>query len=233
MVEENILLGVARDITQRREMEDALKQALADKDLLIREIYHRTKNNLVVVQSLLKLQSRRIKDREARTMFNESRDRLKALSMVHERLYKSGDYKTVNFPGYVRSLVSGLSGSHNNLRSNVKLTLDIRKESMDVNTVIPCGLIINELVTNCLKHAFSGEEKGEIAVSCHTLDDTCTLDVHDNGVGLPEGFDVKKAASFGLELVDSLAKQIGGTFEIYSDEEGTTARLKFRDKREE
>jgi len=225
-------IALEAEIEDRKDIEDSLKDALRDKDLLVKEVHHRTKNNLTVIQSLLRLQSRRITDQNTRDLFDQSRERLQALSMVHERLYRSADLRSVEFSEYVRSLAHALAGSHENVQGHIRLNIDIPKTSLGLNSAIPCGLIINELVTNSIKHAFPEGRKGTIRISFQkSADGQCWLEVADDGIGFPPGTSIENSDSFGIEIVRSLTTQLHGTFGVQSGSEGTVARITFMENK--
>ncbi|MFC1769481.1 bacteriohemerythrin [Nitrospirota bacterium] len=217
--------GIMLDISDKKLAEDKLKQALdelkqalKDKDMLIKEVHHRVKNNLAVIQSLLSLQSSDVQDEKTKDVLQESQSRVRAMSMIHERLYQSSDISSINLPEYINSLATQLFDTYRTDASNVKLLVDIPNISLDVDTVIPCGLIINELLSNALKHAFPGSREGVISISIETQSNgNRTLMVKDNGIGIPESFDISKTRSLGMKIVNSLASQIGCGVEIIND----------------
>ncbi|WP_321421343.1 PAS domain S-box protein [uncultured Methanobacterium sp.] len=208
---------ISRDITDIKETQIKLEQALQDKEMLMKEIYHRVKNNLMVISSLLNLQSRYIKDEEARAMFKESQERAQSMAMIHERLYRSADLKHINFGDYIRKLANDLFRTYVADPSRIKLELDVEDVMIDINIAIPLGLMVNELISNSIKHAFPGESGGEIRVKFQESDHHCVLEVSDNGVGFPSDFEPEKADSLGLQLVNSLTQQIGGELELERD----------------
>ena len=202
---------------------EGLKQALADKDMLIREVHHRVKNNLLVIQSLLNLQSSKIKDEDTKGLFNESQDRVQAMSMIHERLYQSTDLSSVDFPEYIRSLVTLLFRNYKMDATNVTLKIDIPEITLDIDTIIPCGLIINELVSNAFKHAFP-HGMGELYVGMEEEGENKVLVVKDNGIGLPDKIDIYHTNTLGMQIVGALSTQLGGHPEIIRDK-GTEFRI--------
>jgi len=218
---------ISRDITDIKETQIKLEQALQDKEMLMKEIYHRVKNNLMVISSLLNLQSRYIKDEEARVMFKESQERAQSMAMIHERLYRSADLKHINFGDYIRKLANDLFRTYVADPSRIKLELDVEDVMIDINIAIPLGLMVNELISNSIKHAFPGERSGEIRVKFKEIDNNCVFEVSDNGVGFPPDFDPEKADSLGLQLVNSLTQQIGGELELERDH-GTDFRITFQ-----
>lgn len=198
------------DITERKQAEVRLKASLKEKEVLLREIHHRVKNNLQIISSLLNLQSRNLKDEKARDMFKESQVRVRSMALVHEKLYRSEDLSNVDFSEYIRNLAEHLFhvyGVH-----DVDLKIDIENVFLDINTAIPCGLIISELISNSLKYAFPKGGGGELKVGLRRdSEEFYKLTVGDSGKGLPEDFDIKSGDSLGLQLVDMLTEQLNGS----------------------
>jgi two-component sensor histidine kinase len=213
---------------ERKAAEQKLKTSLREKEVLLREIHHRVKNNLQIISSLLNLQSRYIEDEPALDMFRESRNRVRSMALVHEKLYRSQDLSEVDFGAYIESLSCHLFMSYSMDSTKIDLDLDVKDVYLDINTSIPCGLIINELVSNSLKHAFPGREKGKIHVGV-SLDNggKIQLVVRDDGVGLPEDLDVKQSETLGLQLVTMLVEQLQGQMNI-ENKNGTTFEIIFK-----
>jgi len=219
--------GIVEDITERKEAEEKLKTSLVEKEILLREIHHRVKNNLQIISSLLNLQSRHVKDEPALDMFHESRNRVRSMALVHEKLYKSDDLAKVDFCEYIRSLGRHLFMSYGINSTEIDLDVSVRDVFLDINTSIPCGLIINELISNSLKHAFSGREQGKIRVVLQAEKNSkYKLAVSDDGVGLPKGLDVTQTESLGLQLVTMLVEQLQGTLNI-DNNKGTSFEIVF------
>jgi PAS domain S-box-containing protein len=218
-------IHVAREITGRKRAEERMKASLREKEILIREIYHRSKNNLTVISGLLNLQAQSMKDREAAGVFREANNRVRSMSMIHERLCRSAAAGSIDFPEYVRALADELFNSFGARRPKVVAKVDIPDIPLDINTIIPMGMLVNELVTNALKHAFPGNAKGEIRVSAN-MDEKAgyTLAVSDTGVGLPEGLDVRDTDTLGMQLITMLSKQLNGSIEVLRDK-GTEFRI--------
>jgi PAS domain S-box-containing protein len=213
-----------RDVTDRKRSEN-LKQSLEEKEILLQEIHHRVKNNIQVISSLIQLQSRHIKDEKYREMFKESRDRIRSMALVHERLYQSENLANIDFNKYIRDLAYNLRRSYGATGIVLNVECDV---SLGIDTAIPCGLIINELISNSLKHAFPGNREGEIRIVFHSLNENIELIVCDNGVGLPDGMDFRNTESLGLHLVTILAEgQLRGEISVDTSK-GTMFRIVFQ-----
>jgi PAS domain S-box-containing protein len=222
--------GIATDITERKKAQEQIEKSLKEKEVLLREVYHRVKNNMQIITSLLNLQSRYARDGEYREMFRESHNRIKSMSLVHEKLYQSKDLSTIDFKEYINDIAKGLFLSYGANKSKIALIMDINNISIDINTAIPCGLIINELVTNSLKHAFPDGKEGEIKIAIHsTNENTIELVVGDNGIGISEDVDFKTTESLGLQLVTMLSEnQLHGEI-ILDRSKGTEFTIKFKE----
>jgi len=219
------LLGISEDITERKQTEAQLEKSLKEKEILIKEIYHRVKNNLAVVSGLLNIQSTYIKDRQAIAAIHDTRDRIFSMSAVHSQLYHSEDYSTVDFKEYIKNLASNIFYA-SKMSGRVKFHLDLDDITLPIDKAIPCGLLINEIVTNALKHAFPENQKGNLRIITHSLDEkNCEIIINDDGIGIPKSFDIEKAKSLGLKLIDMMAKQIDGTLEIII-KKGTEFRIR-------
>jgi PAS domain S-box-containing protein len=217
-----VLDGSIQDITERRDAEETLRVSLHEKEVLLREIHHRVKNNLQIISSLVNLQSNRTEDESARGIFRDIRDRVHSMALVHENLYRSDNLSRINFANYIRTLVNELGRAYASSCA-IRLTMDLEPLSLSVDTAIPCGLVVNELVTNAYKHAFRNRPEGEISLSLHQAsDDTIILTVRDNGTGMPPGMDWKQHPSLGLQLAQMLSKQINGKLHL-----GTTQGTEF------
>ncbi|EKQ54185.1 MAG: PAS domain S-box [Methanobacterium sp. Maddingley MBC34] len=210
---EMMVLSILRDITRRKESEAKLRKSLDEKELLLKEIHHRVKNNLMVISSLLNLQSKYIKDKAALEVFRESQRRARSMALIHTMLYQSIDLKCINFGDYITKLTQELFRTYVT-SDNIQLNMDVGDILLDINTSIPLGLIVNELVSNSLKHAFPNGEKGEITVKFHKNNDYYTFQVADTGIGFPEDLDFRKTNSLGMRLVNTLTDQIDGEIEL-------------------
>jgi len=201
----------------KHEAGELVKASLREKEALLREIHHRVKNNLQVISSLLSLQAGRVKDKQALEMFRDSQSRVKSLAMIHEKLYRSTDLARINFADYIEGLIVDLYHLYAINPEVITTKIDVHDVSLDIGTAVPCGLIICELLSNSLKHAFPGGRKGEVRVDLRSADgNKLALVVADDGVGLPKGLDFRKTESLGLQLVCTLADQLGGAIELGS-----------------
>ena len=212
---EEALIKLNEGLEQRvKDRTEQINASLEEKVVLLREIHHRVKNNLQIIISLLKLQSRYMTDENTIAAFRECQNRVMAMSLVHEKLYQSEDISKIDLGNYVRFLGNSLFQFFGRSGKGVTFTTDIQNISLDINTAIPVGLMINELVSNSLKHAFPDGRAGEISIAIHQKDRQLTIVYKDNGVGIPADFDWLNAKSLGLRLVISLVEQLQGTIEL-------------------
>ncbi|MCW7073577.1 MAG: PAS domain S-box protein [Methanophagales archaeon] len=202
------------DITEIRRSEEQIKASLRDKEALLKEVHHRVKNNLQVISSLLNLQLGYIKDKQVIEIFRESQNRVKLMALIHEKLYQSEDLTVIDFGEYIRELAAYIYYSYRANSSIVALKINAGSVLLDINTAISCGLIINELVSNSLKYAFTECKEGEIYIELHSDNNMYTLIFSDNGVGFPDDLDFRSTETLGLQLVITLIKQLKGTIEI-------------------
>lgn len=215
------------DITDRKLMEEDLKKSLKEKEILIKEIHHRVKNNLMVISSLLSLQSRYIKDKKAISAFKESQNRAQSMALIHESLYQSSDLKHINLGDYIRNLVNKLYNSYV-VDENIQMNLDVDDLMVDINIVVPIGLIVNELVSNSLKHAFP-QKSGTVNIHFNKKDGDYILIIADNGKGFSEEIDFQNTDSLGLQIVNTLTSQIQGNIKLNRDN-GTEFVIRFKDE---
>jgi len=202
------------EITQRQEAEKKLKSSYDEKVLLLKEIHHRVKNNLQIIASLLNLQSRYIKDESTLATIRESQNRVKAMALVHEKLYRSEDISHISLNDYLKFLGTGLFKFYDARSRGIQFRLEIHDVNVDINSAIPLGLIINELISNSLKYAFPEGRTGEIAISVTKEEHTLTIIFRDTGVGIPAELDWQNTQSLGLRLVNTLVDQMTGTIEL-------------------
>jgi two-component sensor histidine kinase len=211
----NGLIDIDRDITDLKAVNVKIKRSLKEKEILLKEVYHRVKNNLQVVMSLLHIQSKTITDPATLEAFQESQDRIRMMSLIHEKLYESEDLSMINFSGYIHSLVDYLRQAYPTVSKNVDININSQELYLGADKAIPCGLIINEVISNAYKYAFGDERKGEINIEFSSpKKNKHTLVISDNGVGFPLDIDFKKAKSMGMVLINTLTEQIGGTVEL-------------------
>ncbi len=201
---------------QVRDRTVQIRTALEEKSVLLREVHHRVKNNLQIVASLLALQSRKVKSPESLALFQESMDRVRAMALIHENLYRSESAAAIGAADYIRRLANDLMAAYALRAGNVHLKLDAADVPLSPDTAFPCGLIINELVSNSLKHAFPEGRSGTIRIGLRRDGEDIELTVADDGKGLPDGIDAASGGSLGLRLVRNLAGQLGGTFQVES-----------------
>jgi PAS domain S-box-containing protein len=221
-------IHIAHDITQRKKMEEKLEKTLEEKNTLMKEIYHRTKNNLMVISSLLSLQSRYIKDENTQSIFKESQNRAKSMAMIHEKLYRSGDLEHLNFTEYIINLSNDLYDTYTLDKNLIKLVLDFDDVTLNVEISIPLALILNELLTNSLKHAFPNGKGGEIKVELKKYDEILKLTVSDNGIGFPEDRDYHNTDTLGMLIINSLTDQIDGELNLEKNN-GTKFTVTFKE----
>ncbi len=223
-------LSSGEDITQRKQAEEQIKAALKEKEVLLREIHHRVKNNMQIVSSLLRLQSRYTKDKQSLDIFKASRSRIESMAFIHEKLYQSKDLTKIDFNDYVNTLVRNLFTTYGVSTARIKLNIDIKHVSLPLDKAIPCGLIINELVSNSLKYAFPANKQGEIRITLYpTNENQLELIVSDNGISIPENIDFRNTDSLGLHLVTILAEdQLQGEISL-NRTEGTEFKIKFKE----
>jgi two-component sensor histidine kinase len=222
-------LAVLTDITDRKIAERQIEESLREKEVLLREVHHRVKNNLNVIHSLLSLQSDYAADEFHRQMFEETQARVRSMAEAHERLYRSESLATLDIDDYVGSLVDHLVGESPATGGRIHLNREIVDVSFGLDTAIPLGMIVNELVSNCLKHAFPDERNGEIGISIRRMDeDEFELKVRDDGAGISKEINLDAPDSLGLDLVDAFVKMLHGRIEI-SANGGTTVLIRFKE----
>jgi two-component sensor histidine kinase len=210
-----MVLSAIVDISDRKQKEERIQAALKEKDILLAEIHHRVKNNLQLVHSLLDLQSARIQDAAALSMLRDSRNRVQSMAMIHQILYESKDFATIDFGTFLHSLVPALVSSYSVNPGRVGCSITAVGVHLPLNIAIPCGLLLNELISNSLKHAFPGDARGEIVIDLgRDATDHVVLAVTDDGVGIASDFDVTTTATLGLQLVTLLAEQVGAELTV-------------------
>jgi two-component sensor histidine kinase/CheY-like chemotaxis protein len=199
---------------ERKRAEEQIKASLKEKEVLLREIHHRVKNNLQIISSLLQLQSAYVESKHDLRIFRESQNRIKSMALIHQKLYQSQDLAKINLAEYIRSLARHLFQSFGIDSEAISLEISAQDIVLGIDTAVPCGLIINELITNSLIHAFP-TRKGRISIDFHrNKDSKFSLTVGDNGVGFPKTMDVRNSQSLGWQLIGALADQLGATVDI-------------------
>ncbi len=220
------LVGVARDITERVAAEERIRSSLAEKEVMLKEIHHRVKNNLQVISSLLNLQSAQAQEPAIVAALKESQGRVRSMALVHEELYRSSNLADIDMASYIRKLTNNLFFAYQTAGTRVRLDIDVHDVYLPIDAAVPCGLIINELVSNALKYAFRKRSTGVVTVRFGAEGDMFRLMVGDDGVGLPSELDVEHSESLGLQLVSILAKQLRATLEV-DRSRGTSFALSF------
>jgi two-component sensor histidine kinase len=215
------------EVKERKSTEDKLKSLLEEKELLMKEVHHRVKNNMTVIYSLLNLQADKVEDGQYKEMFNDSMNRIKTMSSIHEKLYRSEDLSRIVFSDYISDLADRMYESYGLSPQTVKLKKDIDRIILGIDAATPCGLIVGELLSNALKYAFPEGRQGEIRVSLCEHDDEVELTVSDNGKGIPEGVDFRNTGTLGLNLVNALVRQLQGKIKLYR-ENGAGFQITFR-----
>ncbi len=223
--------GVAEDVTARRAAEEGIRASLREKEILLREVHHRVKNNLQLIVSLLNLQAAYADGAADRERFIESRNRVASMALAHEELYRANDLASVNVADYVERLARKLVLS--SVDAEVELALELPPLFLPVSAAIPCGLILNELVTNAIKHAFPSRDAGRISIAARRKGRQVEVRVTDDGVGLPEGFDPAGGTTLGMQLVGSLVAQLGGRLEVISGLAGASFVVRFEESEAE
>jgi len=210
-----MVLSTVIDISERKQREERIRAALDEKELLLGEIHHRVKNNLQVIHSLLDLQAMRIKDPTAQRMLRDSENRIRSMSLIHQTLYQSNDFAGVDFQYFLRMLSPALMKAYGPERGGVELNIDVQQVQLPIGVAIPCGLIVNELVTNALKHGFANGRQGNIWIElASTATDEISLAVSNDGAPIPEDLNLDQQTTLGMQLVRLLTEQIHGRSEI-------------------
>ena len=222
-----VILSVIRDITERKKAEERIRESLQEKEIMLQEIHHRVKNNMQIMSSLIRLQFARSDNEEMQKLVTESQNRIRSMTLVHEILYQSKDFARINVQKYVKKLVSNLKIMHDDKMAPIDIKMNTGDFFMDINRSIPCGLIINELVSNSLVHAFPKNKSGTIDIQFKAEEnDKFKLIVRDNGIGFPKDINLKNPDSLGLQIVSDLVKQLNGRLEV-DRKKGTTFTIYF------
>ncbi len=218
--------GIGHDITEKKIAEKKLKESLIEKEVLLKEIHHRVKNNMQVISSILNLQSAYVKDQQTLNILKESQNRIKSMAFIHESLYTTKDFSKINFSEYITNLCQNLFRTYEVYEDRISLELDIQDFYLNLDLAIPCGLIINELISNILKYAFEDNQKGLVKITLTIQKKIVTLLVSDNGKGIPESVDIYNTETLGLQLINSLVEQIDGKL-FLSTENGAEFKIQF------
>ncbi|MDY7004573.1 MAG: PAS domain-containing protein [Cyanobacteriota bacterium] len=220
-------IGSCIDISDRKKAEEQIQDSLQEKEILLKEIHHRVKNNLHIISNLLDLQSDYIESQKVQELFADSQNRIQSMALIHEQLYQSKNLGQVDFSEYIHALIDNLFCSYGDRESQIKPIINVEAITLNLETAIPCGLLINEVVTNSFKHAFPDGKSGEICIELHQdRQEKVYINIKDNGIGIPPDFDWQNSSSLGLKLVRILSKQLKA--EIYFDgHKGTVVNLKF------
>lgn len=222
------LVSLGLEASERKKVEKKLRASLDEKELLMKEIHHRVKNNLTVISSLLNLQSHYIHDKETLDIFRESQNRARSMALIHEKLYKSNDLRKITFGEYLRNLTEQLFYSYN-ISPRINLNMEIENLDVDINTSVPLALIVNEIISNSLKHAFEGQNTGNVSIKFYKKADEYELIIEDDGIGFPDDLDFKNINSLGIQIVNSLTNQLNGRIAMERTI-GTKFTLNFKDK---
>jgi PAS domain S-box-containing protein len=210
--------GIYRDITRRKKTEEKIARDLKEKEVLLKEIHHRVKNNMQIISSLLNMQIRYVKDEADKEIFRESQNRIKSMALIHERLYKSDDLTHISFEEYTRKVVSYLLASYESGPKNIDFIFDIEDVAIPINQAIPLGLIVNEIISNSLKYAFKDTPKPVIHITLHKIDSRFEMIIQDNGCGLDLSKKPEESKTMGIHLIKTLTAQLHGTLDMESDQ---------------
>jgi two-component sensor histidine kinase/HAMP domain-containing protein len=218
---------LTNEVAERKQAEELIRASLHEKEILLKEIHHRVKNNLQVISSLLSLQARKMQDPASLEQLRNSQNRIRSMALIHEKLYQSKDLSRIDFSEYIQSLTAHLMRTYNNFAHDVNLNVQVEDVYLSIDKAVACGLLLNELISNSLKYAFSNGNKGEIRIQLKQAQDSrVSLVVGDNGVGIPAEVDFHNTSSLGLQLVNTLVNQIEGTIEL-DRSQGTCFRIGF------
>ncbi len=226
----NLRVTVIRDISRYKEAEKQIRKSLYEKEILLKEIHHRVKNNLQIISSLLYLQSKKTQDKNVIDIFKESQNRIRSMSFIHEKLYESKELDKVDFQDYIHNLSANLIQSYGIKENYLTLNIEIDNTLLDISTAIPCGLIVNELLVNSLKYAFSEDSSdNNILIKLYEENNNFVLIVSDNGIGFPENINFRETETLGLQLVTLLSQQLDAKIEM-TVSSGTTFKITFKNK---
>ena len=223
---------VARDVSEWIKAKEKIKASLKEKEIMLHEIHHRVKNNMQIIISLMRIQGRKAKHKETKKYLQTLQDRVYSMSLIHDHFYKETQLDKINVASYIKELINHLFFIHNKKEGQIKITLDLEEIYLDLNKAIPFGMLINEIITNILKHAFPGRKKGELSLRLYRDGNRkIRLLVNDNGIGIPEEVNIENPSTIGLQLIKDLTQQLGGEIQIKSNG-GTKIKLIFPEKNE-
>jgi len=229
--EKELLTAIGNEagvVIAKLQADAVIKETLKEREIILKEIHHRVKNNMQIISSLLSLQAAQATEPETVEMLNASQGRIRSMALIHEQLYSSGSLAKIDFARYVESLIAHLQGTFDVDPDAVTITVDVKDTYLGVDTAVPCALIVNELVTNCLKHAFPGATRGTVSVVTHPTNAwTYELIVADTGVGFPRDLDFRATASLGMQLVNALVGQLDGMITL-DRTKGTAFNISFK-----
>ena len=220
------LVVVDSDITAGKKMQKLIETSLKEKDVLLKEIHHRVKNNLQIIISLLNLQTGYIKDEVTLKAVKDGQSRVRSMALVHEKFYQSDELSEIDFAEYIEKLCHFIYQSYGDKTDRIHLQISGDKIGLDMDTAMPCGLLVNEIVSNSYKYAFPNQEKGTIQIDFKKKDNKIILFIQDNGVGFPEEYDLEKSESLGMQLIQALTSQLDGDL-VVSRENGTSFKISF------
>lgn len=221
------MFGTIQDITESKQIQNIIENSLKEKEILLKEIHHRVKNNFQRIISLIVLQTELIEDEKILSIFDDLKNRLYSMSLIHELMYGTGDFVRVDIKDYIQRLTGFLLRTYSS-SNRIKLHMELEEHSLDLDTIIPCGLIINEAITNSLKYAFPDNDEGEIRISFKKINDEFNLSLSDNGIGINNSIDLENLSSLGMRLVNLLTRQIRGTLELNPIDQGFSLTIKFK-----
>lgn len=225
--DEKRLIAYVRDNSAHKRYENTIHRSLKEKETLLAEVHHRVKNNLAIISGLLEMQAFNTDEEQLLGKLRESQSRIQSIAMVHEKLYQSESFSEIKIDQYIDDLLSIIVNSMINTEKHIKIKKDMDSVTLNITQAIPCGLLLNELITNCYKHAFADQEEGTIHITLQNIDHKICLRVADDGKGMPDNFDIEQTSSLGMTLISTLVKQLDGDLSIFSDE-GTTFEIIFQ-----
>lgn len=226
------LITYVRDNTEHKRYEQAIRKSLKEKETLLAEVHHRVKNNLAIISGLLQMQVFNTEDKNLLAKLKESQSRIQSIAMVHEKLYSSETFSEISIDKYINDLLNMIENSMTDFKKNIQVYTDMESIRLTVGQAIPCGLLLNEMITNCYKHAFEGSDEGKINISIRENEGQISLIVEDNGIGLPEDFNIDQQPSLGMTIINTLTAQLDGTLKVDSGDFGSRFSLDFDIERE-